>query len=171
MAPTPAGLGGHSVRLTDLISECDQPQEPGYAIDLIKTNAALRQHQRQLGEVDGMLYSVATREDFTEAARLFQALNGETGGQVTKLTRKEAELIESIQSLNLQEMTITQLQKATGWSNSTINKLFNGYQSRGQNYTGLLEKCPAISFLDRTVSSGDDGINTQRRAVGRVTLL
>ena len=139
-------------------------RNPDMLLDLIKTNAALRQHQRQSGEVDGMRYIVATREDFTEAARLFQALNGETGGQVTKLTRKEAELIESIKSLNLQEMTITQLQKATGWSNSTINKLFNGYQSRGQNYTGLLEKCPAISFLDRTVSSGDDGINTQRRA-------
>lgn len=139
-------------------------RNPDMLLDLIKTQAALRQYQRESGEVDGMRYIVATREDFTEAARLFQALNGETGGQITKLTRKEAELIESIKALNLQEMTITQLQKATGWTNSTINKLFHGYQSRGQSYTGLLEKCPAISFLDRTVSTGDDGVNTQRRA-------
>lgn len=139
-------------------------RNPDMLLDLIKTQAALRQFQRESGEVDGMKFVVANRDDFIEAARLYQALNGETGGQITKLTRKEAELIESIKALNLQEMTITQLQKATGWSNSTINKLFHGYQSRGQSYTGLLEKCPAISFLDRTVSTGDDGVNTQRRS-------
>ncbi len=139
-------------------------RNPDMLLDLIKTNAALKQHQRESQVIDDMTCVIATREDFDEAARLFQALNGETGGQVTKLTRKEAELIESIRLLNMQEMTITQLQKETGWSNSTINKLFHGYQSRGQSYTGLLEKCPAISFLDRTISSGDECTSTQRRS-------
>ncbi|HWQ65904.1 MAG TPA: hypothetical protein VN372_03420 [Methanospirillum sp.] len=138
-------------------------RNPDMLLDLIKTNAALKQHQRESSMVDEMTCVIATREDFDEAARLFQALNGETGGQVTKLTRKEAELIDAIRLMDQYEMTITQLQKATRWSNSTINKLLHGYQSRGQSYSGLLEKCPAISFLDRTVKSDDDGLSTQRR--------
>ena len=35
---------------------------------------------------------------------------------------------------------------------------------RGQAYSGLLEKCPAISFLDRTVTTGEEGHSTQRRS-------
>jgi len=39
-----------------------------------------------------------------------------------------------------------------------------GYECRGGNYTGLLEKCPAISFMDRTVTMDDEsGITIRQR--------
>jgi hypothetical protein len=39
-----------------------------------------------------------------------------------------------------------------------------GYDSRGKNYTGLLEKCPALSFTDRTVTVTEtDGYAVRRR--------
>ena len=52
----------------------------------------------------------------------------------------------------------------TGWANATFSKLLNGYNSRIQAYSGLLEKCPAISFLDRTVTPREAGHSTQRRS-------
>lgn len=102
-------------------------RNPDMLFDLIKTNAVLMQKQRVQQEVDGMICVIATEEDFAAAARLFAALHGESGGQVTKLTRKEAELIDAIRDLHL-------------------------------------EKCPAISFHDRTVTTGHEGLSTQRRA-------
>ncbi len=139
-------------------------RNPDMLLDLIKTNAILMQKQREIREVDGMSCVVAIEEDFSVAARLFAALHGESGGQVTKLTRKEAELIDAIRDLHLEEVTIAQMQSATGWSHSVIYKMLHGYTSRGYQYSGLLEKCPAISFHDRTVTTGDEGLSTQRRS-------
>ena len=40
----------------------------------------------------------------------------------------------------------------------------NGYVSRGTPYSGLLEKCPAISIYDATVTEGGDhGVTVRRR--------
>ena len=42
--------------------------------------------------------------------------------------------------------------------------MIKGYDSRGKNYTGLLEKCPALSFTDRTVTMNDEeGVSVRRR--------
>lgn len=42
--------------------------------------------------------------------------------------------------------------------------MIKGYDSRGKNYTGLLEKCPAISFKDRTVTLIEEsGYSVRRR--------
>jgi hypothetical protein len=63
----------------------------------------------------------------------------------------------------LSEITVTQMQRETTWSNSSIYKLLHGYMSRGVTYSGLLEKCPAISFTDRTVVCDAEGATTHRR--------
>ena len=45
-----------------------------------------------------------------------------------------------------------------------IYRMIKGYDSRGKNYTGLLEKCPALSFTDRTVTmTEDEGVSVRRR--------
>ena len=132
-------------------------------LDLIRSHAALMQKQRPEHSVDGVRCITATEEDFTEAARLYTALNGECGGQMTKLTRREAELITVIHQSFRPELTVHEIQQMTGWNNSTIHKLLNGYLSRGQSYSGLLAKCPAISFLDRSVTTGDESRSTHRR--------
>ena len=62
------------------------------------------------------------------------------------------------------EFTIQDLQELTGWPYISIYRALKGYDSRGKNYTGLLEKCPAISFMGRTVTvSDEDGISIRRR--------
>ena len=139
-------------------------RNPDMLLDLIRTNATLRQQQREVTEVNGTSCVIATEEDFHQAARLFVALNGKHGGQANKLTKREASLIEAIATLGLAEVTITQLQRATGWTNSSIGKLLHGYQSYGKSYSGILDKCPAVSYLDRTVTRGDDGCTTLRRS-------
>ncbi|HWQ66168.1 MAG TPA: hypothetical protein VN372_04775 [Methanospirillum sp.] len=138
-------------------------RNPDMLLDLIRTHAALRQRQRGIVHKNGIDGVIATEDDFHQASRLFMALNGETGGQGTKLTRREAALIAAFESLGMSEVTIPQLQRATGWSNSTINKLLHGYRSYGESYSGLLEKCPAVAYLDRTISTGDEGCTTLRR--------
>ncbi|MFH0968265.1 MAG: hypothetical protein V1862_11340, partial [Methanobacteriota archaeon] len=138
-------------------------RNPDMLLDLIRSHAVLMQAQREEQVRNGIRCIIATEDDFHEASRLYTSLNGECGGQMTKLTRREAELIDRIHALSRPEITVTELQQMTGWSNSTIYKLLNGYQSKGHIYSGLLEKCPAIAFLDRTITSGDDGRTTQRR--------
>ena len=138
-------------------------RNPDMLLDLIRSSAALMQLQREEEEIHGIRCIRATEEDFYEACRLYSALNGESGSQGTKLTRRESDLVAVIHQANRPELTVNDLQQLTRWNHSTIHKLLNGYISKGQSYSGLLAKCPAVSFLDRTISSGDDGRSTQRR--------
>lgn len=91
--------------------------------------------------------------------------HGSSGGQGTKLTRKESELIAIIEQSQWTEFTIPMLQRVTGLSNGCLHKIVHGYDSRGANYSGLLDKCPAIAYTDRTVVADDDmtGVSTRRR--------
>ena len=145
------------------ISSAANRRNPDMLIDLIRAYAVLRQMQRRREVVDGMPVIFADLSDFHAAASLYQRLNGEAGGQSTKLTRREAELIRAIRVTGLSEITVTQMQRETTWSNSSIYKLLHGYMSRGVTYSGLLEKCPAISFTDRTVVCDAEGATTHRR--------
>jgi hypothetical protein len=130
-------------------------RNPEMLMDLIKSHAALHQHQREIQIVDGTRCIVATEDDFQYAAMLFDLLHSVSGGQQTKLTKKESDLIGMIRSSKWHEFTITDLQKLTGLSNSVIRKLICGYSSHGSNYNGLLEKVPALSFFDRSMADGD----------------
>jgi len=51
------------------------------------------------------------------------------------------------------EFTLRQLQHPLGVSYHHTYRVFHGYTSRGKIYSGLLEKCPAISFVDATITS------------------
>ncbi len=140
-------------------------RNPEMLLDLIKANAVLRFMQREQTHHGPLLCLTATHDDFNEAVRLYGLLNGTSGGQETKLTRKESDLIDVIVKHSWPEFTIPQLQKETGWSNSTLHRLIHGYESRGSRYTGLLEKCPALSFCDRTVVTDEEaaGLSMRRR--------
>lgn len=133
-------------------------------LDLIHARAAMMQYQRSTVEQVGFSCIAATEDDFRYAADLYSILTGETGGQLTKMTRKEAEIVSYIVQLNQDEFTVLDLQKASGLSNSVINKMIQGYQSKGNIYSGLLEKCPAISYCDRTHTIGDEIEKTARRS-------
>lgn len=142
----------------------DNRRNPEMLLDLIKANTLFRFMQRETRDVNGVACITATREDFREAARLYGLLHGAAGGQTSKLTRREAELLDLISGAEWPEFTIPMLQRATGWSNGSIHKLIHGYVSRGTVYSGLLEKCPAIAFTDRTVVSEEEsGLSMRRR--------
>jgi hypothetical protein len=140
-------------------------RNPDMLYDLIKSHAALffLQRQQKTSE-DGTLCVYANEADFTAANDVFTLLNGTAGGQESKMTKKESDLLAIIEKADLPEFTIQDLQRFTGGSYMGIYRMLKGYDSRGKNYTGLLEKCPALSFTDRTVTMSDgEGVSVRRR--------
>ncbi len=132
-------------------------RNPDMLLDLVKCQAVLMQHQRERSEVGTMTCITATVDDFRKACRLYTALNGKSGGQQSKLTRKESELLDAIRSRGQSEITIAEMQHITGWSYSVINKMLHGQNAGGYHYSGLLEKCPAVSVCDRTLVTEESG--------------
>lgn len=140
-------------------------RNPDMLYDLIKSHAVLffMQRQQKTSE-DGTLCVYADEADFTAANDVFTLLNGTAGGQESKMTKKESDLLAIIEKADLPEFTIQDLQRFTGGSYMGIYRMIKGYDSRGKNYTGLLEKCPALSFTDRTVTMNDgEGVSVRRR--------
>jgi CRISPR/Cas system endoribonuclease Cas6 (RAMP superfamily) len=140
-------------------------RNPDMLYDLIKSHAALFFMQRQQKTSDdGTLCVYADEADFAAANDVFTLLNDTAGGQESKMTKKESDLLGLIHRSDRSEFTIQDLQELTGWPYINIYRALKGYDSRGKNYTGLLEKCPAISFTDRTVTvSDEDGVSIRRR--------
>jgi hypothetical protein len=140
-------------------------RNPDMLYDMVKSHAALFFMQRKKKTSgDGTSCVYADEADFASANEVFTLLNGTAGGQESKMTRREADLLGAIREADQLEYTIQDLQRLTGSSYSGIYKSLKGYESRGKNYTGLLEKCPALSFTDRTVTTlGEDGNTVRRR--------
>lgn len=131
-------------------------RNPGMLFDLIKCRARLFYLQR---DRDGDGAVIARPEDFVAAAKLYAALSGTAGGgQETKLTKNEAAALATVAQMGgVEVFTVRQLQSALGLSYYQTRRLLNGYVSRGGTpYSGLLEKCPAISLYDATVTQSDD---------------
>ncbi len=55
------------------------------------------------------------------------------------------------------------MQEKTTLSYNAIYQVLHGYKSRGLTYSGLLDKCPAISFIDRTVVMDEETGRSVRR--------
>jgi len=140
-------------------------RNPEMLLDLVKANTVLWFMQREQTMAGSLACLVATREDFAEAVRIYGLLNGTAGGQQTKLTKRESQILDVIRSSDWAEFTIPMLQKATGLSNASLHRIIHGYASRGAVYSGLLEKCPAIAYTDRTVvtSEATGGLSMRRR--------
>jgi hypothetical protein len=140
-------------------------RNPDMLYDLIKSHAALFfMQRRQKTSGDGTLCIYADEADFAAANEVFTLLNGTAGGQESKMTKKESDLLAIIEKADQPEFTIQDLQRFTGASYMGIYRMIKGYDSRGKNYTGLLEKCPALSFTDRTVTVTEtDGYAVRRR--------
>lgn len=136
-------------------------RNPGTLFDLIKCHARLFYLQRDRGEDGGV---IARPEDFTAAATLFGALSGATGGQETKLTKNEAAALATVASMGIEVFTVRRLQSALGLPYYQMRRILNGYTSRGTPYSGLLEKCPAISLYGASVTEdGGAGVTVRRR--------
>ncbi|PWR75449.1 hypothetical protein ACKUB1_09085 [Methanospirillum stamsii] len=136
-------------------------RNPGMLLDLIKSIAALFQFQREKTVISGRDVVFASIDDFHYASQIYLALNSDSGGQMTKLTRNESGLVDAIRDSGKDELSIEEMQQLTGRSYSSIQKMLHGYASHGNQYSGLLEKCPALSFLERT-RTYDGGITSRR---------
>jgi hypothetical protein len=135
-------------------------RNPGMLFDLIKCHALLFIHQRERDEKGSL---VATREDFAYARQLFLAITCESGGQETKQTRNESAALATIAKMGVEIFTIKQLQDALGLSYHQTYRLLHGYSNSRASYTGILDKCPAISFIDATVAEDLYGVSLKRR--------
>ncbi|MCX6692953.1 MAG: hypothetical protein NT074_00105 [Methanomicrobiales archaeon] len=140
-------------------------RNPEMVLDLIKAHAVLMFMQRETSTVGGITCINATRDDFDRAARLYGLLNGTAGGQTTKLTKREADILSVIEHHTWSEFTLPMLQRLTGIPHASLHRAFHGYTSRGTTYSGLLEKCPAVSHCDRTIQIDEQGGSTSRRAL------
>jgi hypothetical protein len=67
-------------------------------LDLVKAHAVLMQNQRERSKSGTLSIINATNEDFRSPCRLSKTQNGTDGGQQSKQTRKESELVEAIRS-------------------------------------------------------------------------
>ena len=144
-------------------SSSSNRRNPGMLLDLIKSIAILRQYQREQETISKTTVVYATAQDFKQACQIYQALNGVSGGQASKLTRSEAELVRLIVATGRKEFSMIDLQQLSERSYNSVRKLLHGSSSHQTHYSGLLEKCPAISLLDRTdVTEGGDVSRRQR---------
>jgi hypothetical protein len=134
-------------------------RNPGMLFDLIKCHALLFRFQRET--YDGGIR--ADRSDFAAAARIYAAINGEAGGQETKLTKNEAAALETVKTMGWTVFTARMLQEALGLSYHQTRRILHGYNNGGTTYSGLLEKCPAVGFVDTTISEDVDGYLVRRR--------
>ena len=134
-------------------------RNPGILFDLIKASALIHRFQREA--YDGGIR--ANLDDFTAAARVYAAINGETGGQETKTTKNEAAALATVATMGWEQFTIKMLQEALGLSYHQTYRILHGYTSRGTAYSGLLEKCPAVSFFDTMVTEDVEGYAMRRR--------
>ncbi|QSZ67002.1 hypothetical protein RJ40_05585 [Methanofollis aquaemaris] len=134
-------------------------RNPVILFDLIKASALLHRFGRE--DYGGGIR--ANREDFAAAARIYAAINGDAGGQETKLTKNEAAALETVATMGWEQFTVRMLQEALGLSYQQTRRILLGYESRGTTYSGLLEKCPAISYLDTMVTEDQDGRAVRRR--------
>jgi hypothetical protein len=135
-------------------------RNPAMLFDLIKCHARLNFCQRQREE-DGSI--IAQREDFDAAKKLYTQINGDAGGQETKLTRNEAAALSSVAKAGMVSFSVRNVQELTGLSYYQTYRIFHGYNSRGCSYAGLLEKCPALTCIDTTVTLDEDGYCVRRR--------
>ena len=135
-------------------------RNPGMLFDLIKCHARLFSFQRDRDE-DGAV--IARKEDFYAAAKLYSTLSGVAGGQETKLTKNEAAALATIEKMGIEVFTVRQLQNALGLSYHQTYRLLHGYTNNRATYTGILDKCPAVSYIDATVSGDMNGYAVRRR--------
>jgi hypothetical protein len=158
------GLGLVEVNLSRFahricFSSARNRRNPDMLADLIRSAALLRYFQRDRRTLDDQTIRLyATPEDFKTAGDIFTALNGTAGSQDAKLTKRESQILDIIDRADLSEFMFQTIVGLTQIPYQPIRRTFVGYFSHGAKYSGLLEKCPALSTHDQTTSAaGQDG--------------
>ena len=135
--------------------------------DMIRSHALINLYRRERRTLkDGRLTLVATEEDFHAAAALFVELHTTGGSLTSKFDRNEQLVLSLASHYRVERFDVADLQRWTGWNYQKARRLMLGYDSRGSRYPGLLDKSPALSLEDQTVSETDgEGRDVKRRAL------
>ncbi len=141
-------------------------RNPDILLDLIRSHALLRCRQRERERLpDGGLAITATEEDFRYAAGLFAALHATGGSLSAKFDRNESLVLGLAVKNGVDQFSIADVQQWTGWSYQKVRRLLIGYMNRGARHPGLLDRSPALSVTDQTVTvPTEDGRDVRRRA-------
>lgn len=127
-------------------------------VDLIKAFARIRFMQR---DRDDRGRIVATFDDFRDALTLYHELTDTSGSQVNQMTPDEARLLRLVEVMRRDSFNRNDLVEASGLPSQRIYRILHGRADRGTG--GLLEKCPALTMKDVSVSMDDDGIRHGHR--------
>ncbi len=132
-------------------------RNPEVLLDLIGSHALLFRFQRPAERLeDGGLVVTATEDDFRYAARLFADLHTSGGSLDSKFDRNE-EVVLSLAARNrVEQFTLHDLQRWTGWTYQKARRIMVGHVQRGIRYPGLLDRSPALTMLDQTTSENDE---------------
>ena len=142
-------------------------RNPEVLLDLVRANALIHQFQRKrLSLRDGSVMIEATEADFDAAAGLFTNLHTTGGSLTAKFDRNEQLVLGLASHYRAEQFTLHDVQRWTGWNYHRSRRTLLGYESRGVRYPALLDKTPALSLEDQTVSTTDaEGRDVKRRAL------
>ena len=142
-------------------------RNPDVLLDLVRSHAVIHLFQRERRTLnDGRLTVVATEADFAAAASLFLDLHTTGGSLTSKFDRNEQLALSLASHYRAEQFCLADLQRWTGWHYQKARRLMLGYDSRGSHYPGLLDKSPALSLVDQTVSEvNGEGRDVKRRSL------
>ncbi|MCA1917156.1 hypothetical protein, partial [Methanospirillum hungatei] len=120
-------------------------------LDLIRSVALMFQYQRKIQETNGVKEIIASEEDFALAKEIFLLISGTHGGQYTKLTKAEYEMVEIIRREHIISFTLQEMQKLLGKSRTATYRIIHPRDPNNHEYEGLLEKCPPLSFTRQSI--------------------
>ena len=142
-------------------------RNPEVLVDLVRAHALVFRFQRpHLPLEDGRLAVVATEADFHAAAALFVDLHTAGGSLSAKVDRNEDLVLGLAAHYRVEQFTIADVQRWTGWTYHRARRVMIGYESRGVRYPGLLDKSPALGLADVTISDVDsEGHDVRRRTL------
>ncbi|WP_214084413.1 hypothetical protein [Methanoculleus sp.] len=127
-------------------------------VDLIKCFARIRFMQRPRDDRGRI---VAAIDDFRDALTLYHELTDESGSQVNQLTPDEARILRLVELMHRESFNRNDLVAASGLPPIRIYRILHGRAERGTG--GLLEKCPALTYQDVSVSMDSEGIRHGHR--------
>ncbi len=131
-------------------------RNPDVLLDLVRSRALVFRFQRRSvpGAGNGSAIE-AIREDFEHAALLFADLHASGGSLGDKVDRNEDLVLALAARYGVEEFTIADVQRWTGWSYDKARRVMMGHVKAGTRHPGLLDRSPALSVLDRTTSGED----------------
>ncbi len=127
-------------------------------VDIIKAFARIRFMQRNRDDRGRI---VATFDDFRDALAIYHELTDTSGSQVNQMTPDEARLLRLVEMMQRDSFNRNDLVAASGLPTQRIYRILHGRPDRGTG--GLMEKCPALTVKDVSVSLEDDGIRRGHR--------